>query len=407
MSFDRRTFLRGAGVTLALPWLESLPAAGPDGAPQRLVLIALPLGLYRPAFVPAGEDAAGPPTSEYLALLDDLRARATVVTGLEHPGVHGGHAAEPRLFTGQPTGRPNHSSLDQVLAGHLGEHTRFDSLSLGCGGDKSYSWTASGTAVPHETRAERVYARLFSDEAADAEEVLRRLRERRSLLDLLARQARDLQPRLSSVDRSKLEEYLTALRETERRLVKAERWARRPRPVPGVPPPVDVRNPENLVTQFRNLCDVTFLALKSDSTRVVTLDFFRQNRVLVDGVTNGYHPLSHHGQDPEHIVQLKRIEATFFRELRAFVERLRDAREGETSLLDRTTVLVTSPLGNASNHSNEDLPVLLLGGPYAHGRHLAFAPGTVPLANLFVTVLRRCGLEVDSFATSTGGLEGL
>ena len=145
-------------------------------------------------------------------------------------------------------------------------------------------------------------------------------------------------------------------------------------------------------TQMRNVCDMTYLAFKTDSTRVVTFGYFQQNAVDIEGVSNGYHPLSHHGMDPGNISQLKLIEKVFFKELKTLLTNLKRTEEGDTNLLDRTTIVVTSNLGNASNHSNKDLPVMLFGGGFGHGQHLAFEPGTVPLSNLYVSVLQQLAL---------------
>jgi hypothetical protein len=164
---------------------------------------------------------------------------------------------------------------------------------------------------------------------------------------------------------------------------------------------------DEIVTNLRGVCDVTFLAFKTDSTRVVTFGYFRQDTVAVPGVNIGYHNLSHHGQDEGNIAQLKRVERAFFDELKALLTALRDTREGDSSLLDRITVVVTSNLGSGNSHSNKNLPVLLAGGRFRHGEHLAVEPGTVPLSNLYVSVLRQLGFDDEAFGTSTGPLRGL
>lgn len=403
----RRTFLQASGITLGLPWLESFAATTANAdSPQRLLLFCLPLGLYRDALIPAraGTDYEA---TEYLSIIGDFRDQTTIVSGLDHPGVNGGHSAEPRIFTGVPSNKRNARSLDQYLATHIGQSTRFDSLPLSAGRN-AFSWTDGGTMVPAEDKMSRVYAKLFVDEGgAGAEQRLREIGHGKSLTDLVRRQADALQASLSASDQKKLGEYLDSVKETERRLVKSESWVHTPKPKVQAAMPQDPASGAEIITQMRNVCDMIHLAFKTDSTRVITAGWFQQNNVKIDGVTNAYHPLSHHGMDPGNIAQLKLIERAFFEELKLLLTNLKNDREGDATLLDRTTIVVTSNLGNASNHSNKDLPVLLIGGNYGHGSHLAFEPGAAPLSSLYVSVLNQFGLADKTFATATGPLKGL
>jgi len=403
----RRHFLRASGVSIALPWLESFAADSPlAGSPQRLLLFCLPLGLFRDALVPKQTGTAYE-ASEYLSAIKDFRDQTTVISGLDHPGVNGGHAAESRIFTGVPSNKRNARSLDQYLAARIGQATRFDSLALSAGRN-IFSWTDGGTMVPAEQKMSTVYARLFIEEAgAGAQKRLQEIGHGKSLTDLVRRQAESLNNSLSSADQRKLGEYLESVRETERRLVKSESWVQTPKPKIDTPMPKDPASSAEIVTQMRNVCDIIRLAFKTDSTRVITAGWFQQNNVKIDGVTNAYHPLSHHGLDPGNIAQLKLIERAFFEELKVLLTNLNNDKEGDATLLERTSIVITSNLGNASNHSNKDLPVLLIGGRYQHGSHLAFDPSTVPLSNLYVTILNQFGLADRSFGTSTGPLKGL
>jgi hypothetical protein len=410
MPTSRRNFLKTAGATLAIPWLDSFNgfahAADVETSPQRLLMICLPLGIYRNAIIPS---EAGPnyKSPEYLSLIDDFRDRYTVISGLDHPGVSGGHSAEPRIFTGIPSNKKNVRSLDQYVAGKVGQETRFDSLVLSAGRNE-FSWNDSGTMIPSEAKMARVYAKLFGQEnKADTDRVLREIGQGKSIMDFVQRQAKALRPSLSDADQDKLEEYFESVRETERRLVKSENWVHTPKPKVSLPMPQDPTDSAEIVTQLRNVCDITHLAFQTDSTRVITFGYFQQNKVNIPGVSNAYHALSHHGKDPNNIAQLKLIEAEFFKELGRLLSNLKRTREGDATLLDRTTIVVTSNLGNGSNHSNKDLPVLLIGGRFAHGRHLAFDPSTVPLSNLYVSILNQFGLSDKSFGTSTGPLQGL
>ena len=405
----RRNFLRGAGVTLSLPWLESMGgivhAAEAGQEPRRLLLVCLPLGIYRDAFVPkqAGADYV---LTEYLTLLKEHRDRFTVVSGLDHPGVGGGHAAQARIFTGVPSAERNRRSLDQHVAATLGRQTRFDTLTLSAGAN-DFSWTDSGSMAPPEKNAIDAFTKLFVDEgSASKVKVLSEIERGKSILDHVFEEAQDMQSRLSKRDQEKLDEYFESVRATEKRLIKSEEWLHSPKPKINARPPESFA-PDEIVSNLRAVCDLSYLAFKTDSTRVITFGYFRQDTVAIPGVSIGYHNLSHHGQDEGNIAQLKRVENAFFAELNTLLTNLQNTREGEATLLDRTTVLVTSNLGNASSHSNKDLPVLIAGGRYQHGGHLAFDASSVPLSNLFVSVLRQLGLDDQAFGTSTGPLAGL
>ena len=405
----RRNFLRGAGITLALPWLESLGgivhAAEAAKEPRRLLLICLPLGIYRDSFIPK-QSGAGYELPEYLTPLADLRDRFTIVSGLDHPGVSGGHGAQPRIFTGVPSAERNRRSLDQYVAASLGQHTRFDSLLLSAGA-ADFGWTDGGSMVPAEKNVGDAFAKLFAEEgAANKTKVLSEIGRGKSILDHVLDEARDLQPRLSKRDQDKLAEYFESVRATEKRLVKSEEWLHQPKPRVDSKPPAPFA-PDEIITNLRGVCDLTYLAFKTDSTRVMTFGYFRQGDVAVPGVTIGYHGLSHHGQEEGSIAQLKLVERVFFDELKTLLTNLGNTKEGDATLLDRTTVLVTSNLGNGNSHSNKDLPVLLAGGRFQHGQHLAFEPGSTPLCNLYLSVLNQLGFDDKTFSTSTGTLKGL
>ena len=405
----RRHFLRGVGITLSLPWLESLGgilhAADVEKEPRRLLLVCLPLGILRDAIIPK-QTGTGYQTTEYLSALEDFRNQFTVISGLDHPGVGGGHASQPRIFTGRPSAERNRRSLDQHVAAVMGRHTRFDTLTLSAGAN-DFSWTDGGSMVPPEKNVADAFAKLFTEEGAtNKTKVLREIGRGKSILDFVLDEAGVLRARLSKRDQDKLEEYFESVRATENRLVKSEEWMHTPKPNVGVKAPAPFA-PDEIITNMRNVCDLTYLAFKTDSTRVITFGYFRQDAVAVPGVNVGYHNLSHHGQDEGNIAQLKRVERVFFEELKTLLTNLKNAREGDSNLLDRTTILVTSNLGSGSSHSNKDLPVILAGGRFKHGRHLAFEPGAVPLSNLYLSVLHQFGFEDKSFGTSTGTLKGL
>jgi Protein of unknown function (DUF1552) len=417
MTLTRRRFLRAAGVSLALPWLDALAPSGSPaaaaGPPRRMVCICTPLGLHAPYLFPEQTGRGYRPTP-YLDVLNEFRDDFTVISGLSHPAVGSSHDSIFSFLTAAPHpeirgGFRNSISLDQFAANHLAGETRFPSLVLSCEGF-SLSWTQSGAIVPSDVFPSTVFARLFLEGRPDQVQAqARRLRDGRSILDTVGGQARQLQSGLGSADRDKLDEYFTSVRELEQRLARTEQWSKRPRPRVNVPPPVDNRNPADFVGKSRLMFDLIHLALQTDSTRLVTLLLLGTNLVPpIAGVSLGHHDLSHHGQDPNKIAQLRTIELEEMRAVRGFLAKLKETREQGSSLLDRTMVFFSSNLGNASSHSTRNLPVLLAGGGFRHGQHLAFNPASPPpLCNLYVSMLQRLGIEADRFGSSTGTLSGL
>jgi hypothetical protein len=414
MKLTRRHFLRAAGVSLALPWLDALaPAQNAAPLPRRMVCICTPLSLHPANFFPeqAGRDYTLTP---YLDVLRDFRNDFTVVSGLAHPEVGSSHDSIYSFLTAAPHperrgGFRNSISLDQFAAARIGGETRFPSLALSCEGF-SLSWTQSGAIVPSDSWPSSVFARLFLDGRPDEVEAqVRRLRDGRSILDAVGDQARSLQPKLGSGDRDRLDEYFESVRDLERGLARSEEWSRRPRPRVTVPPPQNITNPADLVGRARLMFDLIHLAFETDSTRLITLLLLGTSLVPpIAGVSLGHHDLSHHGQDPSKIAQLRTVELEKMRTLRAFLARLKETREGESNLLDRTSVFFSSNLGNASSHSTRNLPVLLAGGGFRHGQHLTFNPtNPPPLSNLYVSMLQRLGINADRFGSSTGTLTGL
>lgn len=422
-SLDRRTLLRGAGVSLAVPWLSAMNAAFGETAaarpPRRFVAMTLGLGLVAENLNPEAVGGDYRP-SRYLEPLGDLRDRFTVISGASHPGVSGGHRAEASLLTAAPMSASAQSrntvSIDQLLARHLGHQTRFPSLVLGLAGANSPSYTDTGAMIPAEQSPARLFTRLFiADSPADRKRQAARAREGRSIMDLVADETRTLERRLGVGDRDRLDAYFTSVRELERRLVDSEAWVNRPKPRVDITKPVDIGDPNDFVGRQRLMSDMVRLALVTDSTRFVTFHLGGSGGVVpIEGVDEGYHSLSHHGRDEEKLAQLALVESEIVRAWGDFLRGLRAADEGGGSVadggtvLDRTTVLLTSNLGNASSHDNRNLPVLLAGGGFRHGGHLAFdRTKNHPLPNLFVSILRRTGLEAESFGTSTGTMPGI
>ncbi|HEX6882808.1 MAG TPA: DUF1552 domain-containing protein [Planctomycetota bacterium] len=409
-ALDRRTFLRGAGVSLALPLLEGA-RRGPAGAPRRLAILALPFGMVEEWFHPtaSGRDYALPPS---LAPLADWRARITLFSNLDH-GVRGGHAATHTFLSGvKSTERASNPegnlTLDQRVAEVVGPATRFPALVLW---DAGTSFTRNGVRVPCLPLPSVAFRQLFVEESA-AEKRFERaaLDSSASILDAVRSDARALAGKLGQGDRERLDEYLTSVRETEARLAAAEQWLERPRP------PVDDPAAPALAAGERDepygakllaaWLDVAYLALRTDSTRVLSVAVPNVNWGL-DGVSEGYHPITHHGQREERLSQLRVSELFVMTQLARFLARLDAAREADgSSLLDATQVLFGSGMSNGNRHTNSNLPLLLAGGRFRHGQHLDCA-NRQPLCNLYLTMLNELGIEDERFNKSTGRLDGL
>ena len=403
----RRAFLRGAGVTLALPLLEAMrPAFGAAASaapPRRMVCIETNMGILPQFFFPekAGRDYAASP---YLEKLKDHRNQLTVLSGVSHPGVTGGHAAEKCFLTGTPHpergGFRNWISLDQFAAEHVGNHTRYPSLVLAMSSEgQTLSYTRSGAPIPAEKSPKKLFQKLFvqgnpKEVAANVEA----LQQGRSLMDFVGDQSKRLNRSLSKADQTRLDQYYTSVRELERRLHSAEEWEYKPKPVVTAKAPEDIDDAKQFVAKTRLMFDVMKLALETDSTRIISL--------FIDTVV--IHNITHHGNRPEALAELRGHEEQQFDALGGFLTALAGTKEDSATLLDRTMVLYGTPMGSANSHSNVNLPALLAGGGFKHGLHLAFdTKNNYPLANLYVSMLQRLGVEAGSFATGKGTLRGL
>ncbi|MCA9035533.1 MAG: DUF1552 domain-containing protein [Planctomycetaceae bacterium] len=416
LHIPRRSVLRGAGVALSVPWLTAMQPAfsqNTSTSPRRFVAMTLGLGLLADNLNPASGGSNYEP-SRYLKPIDDLRNHFTVISGSSHPGVTGGHRAEASILTANPvgsTGRARNTvSIDQYLARYHGSATRFPSLVVGSSGSSSPSYTENGAMVPAEDSPSRLFQKLFVDESpADRERYAQRVREGRSIMDLVSDDARRLAGQLGQGDRERLDNYFDSVRELELRLAESESWAHLPKPKVTAPRPVDIGNPNDFIGRQRLMSSVLKLALETDSTRFITYHLGGSGGVVpLRGVDEGYHSLSHHGMDEEKLEQLTLVETEIVSAWGEFLRDLRSVQEDGKSLLDQTAVLLTSNLGNASSHDNRNMPVVLAGGRFRHGQHLAFdRRNNYPLPNLFVSVLQHSGAEVDSFASSTGTMTGL
>ncbi|MCA9048111.1 MAG: DUF1552 domain-containing protein [Planctomycetaceae bacterium] len=420
--FDRRRFLRGAGVALALPRLNSVrPAFATDAekpTPRRMLLISNNLGILPKHFFPttSGRDYE---LSPYLQDLAEFRDDFTVISGLSHPDVDGGHSTENCFLTAArgPTksGFRNTISLDQFAAERLGPVTRFPTLNLGVNIDKanrSLSWTRDGVLLPAEDSAAALFRRMFvQGDPSAVKRQLQRLDERAGILDTLLDDIRQFQKTLGRDDQLRLDQYLTSVREVEQRLDAAQEWERQPKPTTDEPPPDDIRDQKRFFEKFDLMLSMARLAFESDSTRVVTLmvDAFATPVFKLhpdQNTTDGYHNLSHHGQSESKVKQLIDADHQQMMLLRKLFSQLAEVREGSDRLLDRTMILFGSNMGDANTHDNTNLPILLTGGGLRHGQHLAFRRDrNRPLCDLFVTMLQHLGIEADTFGSSTGTID--
>ena len=426
---SRRTLLRAAGTGIALPFLDAMvpvfgraarsAAAVPS---KRMVAIHLPLGWMPRYFFPekaADGSPATVPSSPYLDLLKDHLGQFTVFSGLAHAECGGGHVTGQCFLTGarNPTAATfrNTQSLDQFVAEKVGLETRFPSLTLAVQhgqphfASSALSISRSGVIVPAEVSPQRLFRSMFvAGTAAEQAATLRRIEAGGSVLDLVGDEATRLEGEIGPADRARLDQYFTSVREVENRVARASEWEKTPKPTIDRKEPADVTEPTHVFEKARLMFDMIRLALETDSTRTVALMI--DTAVVPHGTAakQDTHGLTHHGNEPEKIAQLRSIEELQTKTFAAFLQSLRDVKEQDGTLLDHTQVLCGSSLGDASWHSNSNLPIILAGGGYRHPGHLAFdEKNNEPLANLYVTMLQRLGIEAGSFATSTGSLRGL
>ncbi len=412
---SRRQVLRAAATCLTLPALPSLARETAE-PPRRLVCVVNEFGFVPDQFFPqeAGRLATLPPL---LAPLEGLRADFGVFSHLDH-GQQGGHHSVHSFLTGVDAAEARADpelgvSLDQRVAEHLGWRTRHPCLVLGSpdglhGGCRA-SWTRAGTRVLPEPSPKALFRRLFlADDERTRAAKEQHLSMRRSILDAVRDEASALRRRLNTSDRTKLDGYLESIRAVERKLAHEEQWRDCEKPRGELGEPRDAGAVHDLAVFY----ELVALALWTDSTRVVTLEIGGGYLPADLGIPEDYHALTHHGRLPAKLAALHKVELHQLERFAAFLERLHSLSdpEDEATLLDRTVVLFGSGMGNASSHSNADLPILVAGGGYRLGAHVQLAAEPerrVPLGNLFVSILRDFGIEDERFARASGPLHGL
>ncbi|MEZ6140287.1 MAG: DUF1552 domain-containing protein [Zavarzinella sp.] len=417
---SRRTMLRGVGAMVGLPFLDAmLPAVSAKedkpATPMRFVAMQYGLGFHSPFLVPKqqGKDFE---LSPYLEQLKGHRQYLTVVSGISHPEQRGanGHTSEMTWLTGaRHPGLPgfrNTISIDVMLAEKLGPVTRFPQMALSSAGSDSLSWTSNGVNLPAETSPAKVFRNLFVEGTpAEKKQQLDDLERGKSILDSIRMQAAKLKSSLGKIDQRQLEQYFTAIRDMEKKIAAMENWATKPKPIVKVKPPVDVADRTDILAKTKLMHDLMLLALQTDSTRIISYKAGGMNAVpKIPGVSNDWHNLSHHGQDQQKIDELKVIEMAEFAEVNRFLEMLKATTEAGSALLDRTTVLVGSNLSNASSHDATNLPLVLAGGQFRHGSHIAFDRlNNGPFASLFVSIAQQMGVSLNEFAYASSTLKGL
>ncbi|NND96315.1 MAG: DUF1552 domain-containing protein [Pirellulaceae bacterium] len=449
-AISRRTVLRGVGVSLALPWLESLApsssltsrasaaTANSTSPPQRMAFLFVPNGVHLPDWTPQrhGYGFDLPHTLKPLASVQD---DVMVISGLTHDKGRangdgaGDHARSASVFlTGaQPRKTAGENirsgvSVDQVAAQAAGHVTRFASLELGCESGRSagncdsgyscayssnVSWSSESTPVGKETNPRLVFERIFGDGSSPGRgpDAVRRNELKKSILDFISEDAKGLQSKLARQDQQKLDEFLNGVREVERRI---ERTDDEPKISLDIDYPIPKGTPDDYGEHIRLMCDMMVLAFQTDRTRIATCmlaDAGSNRSYRHINVADGHHDLSHHRGDAEKHAKIRQINRFHVAQLAYFLQRLKSTADGDGNLLDNSMICYGSAISDGDRHNNENLPILLAGhagGQIDPGRHLRVTPET-PMCNLFLSMLDRFGTPVDFVGDSTGRLPGL
>ena len=437
----RRSFLKGMGAVVALPVLDAMTPAFASAsqvpkAPMRLAFTYVPNGITMGDWTPAAEGAAFDFT-RIMKPLEPFRSDLLVVSGLAHkngaalgdgPGDHARAAASyltgvhPRKTAGADI--QNGISVDQIAAQHLAEETRFASLELGCDDsrtvgncDSGYScaytnslaWRGPATPMPPETNPRLVFERLFGDidTSLSPEVRARRLRYRRSILDLVGQRTTQLSADLGTSDKRKLDEYLTSIREIERRIERAEQDMTDLAPVIDKPTGIPVEYPDYVNLMF----DLQLIAFQTDQTRVITMMMGREGSMRTYpeiGIPDPHHPLTHHRGNPEWIEKVTQVNTLHVKLFAGFIAKLKATPDGDGSLLDHSMIVYGSGLSDGNRHAHDDLPIVMVGhgGGLRMGSHIVY-PKQTPMTNMYLTLLDRMGVPSEKIGDSTGMIEHL
>lgn len=435
-ALPRRTFIRGVGATLALPLLDamipSMTAFGatPAGRVRRLGFVYMPMGCDQSRWTPPGEGKLEE-LSPILTPLEALKDHVTIITNMELKNAYPGtHATSNAAFLSAAKAKWTESTdyylgttVDQIAARQVGQETRLPSLELAmdllatvgqcdngyaCVYQNNLSWSSPTTPLPSEAHPRIVFERLFG-EGGSTEDRIASLRRKGSLLDFVREDVARLQSELGPNDRTRVGQYLDSIREVERRIQKAEAEAA-DNPLPDLDRPVGV--PAAYADHAKLMFDLQVLAFQADITRIITFQLAREtsNRIYPEiGISDPHHPLTHHGNDPDKVARMSRINTFHVSLFAYYLERLKATPEGTGSLLDNTLILYGSGMGDPNVHDHINLPIIVAGGAggrFKRRRHIKYAEPT-PLANLHLTLLDKVGVHLDSFADSTGKLDEL
>lgn len=405
---------------MALPSLEVM-AAPTNATATRMVCVGLNFGFVPRLFFPTttGKDYE---LTERLEPLEKFREDVTVFSGLDHgteaQGGHGGvHAYLSGVLSKHSRNMPEANiSVDQKAAQIVGSETRYPSLQIASGNDPNnqISWNASGVSLPPISKVDVLYSLLFQKVDPKLQKTTQaKQAARASILDLVKTDAEYLQRKVGAQDKAKLDRYFTSVREVEKRIAQSSEWLIKPKPQVDYEIPSGV-NTMDFIDRVPLYYDLMALALETDSTRVMTLGLadIGANYGGFD-ISRGYHQLTHHGKVPEYITELSVIEQFHTEQLARFLNKLKSVpEENGKTLLDNSMVLFGSGMGNASSHSNKNLPLILAGGGFKHGEHKSYFKDenqkiATPAGRLFVSMLQRFGVETDHFGTASGTLPGL
>lgn len=437
-SLPRRTFLRGAGTALALPLLDAMvpsltAIAATPAAPaklRRLGFVYMPMGCDVSRWTPPGE-AKLDELSPTLAPLESVKQKIAVISNLELRNAYPGtHATSNASFLSAAKAKRTESTdyhlgttVDQLAAQQLGRDTQLPSLELSmdlmsvvgqcdngyaCVYQNNLSWSSPTTPLPSEAHPRIVFENLFGEESGSGNRSAG-LKKRASLLDSVTDELVRLKKSLGLGDRNRVDQYLSSVRDVERRIQQAERNAVE-NPLPDRDRPTGV--PASYGDHARLMFDLQLLAMQADITRVITFQLAREtsNRSYNEiGVAEPHHPLTHHGNDPEKIAKVAKINRFHVSLFAEFLEKLAATKEGDGSLLDHVLYLYGSGMGNPNVHDHTNLPIIVAGGAAGNmrgGRHIKYQE-TKPLANLHLTLLDKVGVRVDSFADSNGKVDEL
>lgn len=436
-SISRRTLLRGAGAAFSLPLLDAMiPAstalAETAVAPtqlRRLGYIYMPMGFNPKEWVPKGDTLDKLPSS--LRSLQKVKDNVTVISGMELRNAYpGSHATSNSAFLSAATAKRTESSdyhlgttVDQIAAKRLGRQTQLPSLELAmdllnnagqcdngyaCVYQNNLSWSTPSTPLPAEAHPRLVFENLFG-EGGTAEDRRGTLRRRASLLDSVSEEMKRFKLQLGANDRGKVDDYFQSIREVERRIQRAEASVDE-NPLPDLDRPVGV--PTAYADHARLMFDLQLLAFQGDITRVISFQLAREasTRTYPEiGVPEPHHPISHHGNNPDKLAKVARINQFHVSLFAEFLQKMAATPEGNGSLLDHSLYLYGSGMGDPDAHDHTDLPLIVAGGAAGNmrgGRHVTYEKHT-PMANLHLTLLNKAGIEMDAFGDSNGTADEL